>query len=37
VIAALSFLTPDVLILVLAATTFAGILAGLGLPEVQEP
>jgi hypothetical protein len=36
VTAALSFLAPDVIILALAATTFAGIVTGLGLPEVQE-
>jgi len=36
VTAALSFLSPEALILVLAGTTLAGVLSGLGLPEVQE-
>jgi predicted MFS family arabinose efflux permease len=34
--AALSFLSPETLILILAGTTFAGVLSGIGLPEVQE-
>lgn len=36
VTAALSFLPPETLILALAGTTFAGVIAGFGLPEVQE-
>jgi MFS family permease len=36
VTAALSFLGPEWLILILAGTSFAGALSGLGLPEVQE-
>jgi MFS family permease len=36
VIAALSFLSPEMLILVLAGTSLAGAVSGLGLPEVQE-
>jgi predicted MFS family arabinose efflux permease len=36
VMAALSFLSPEMLILVLAGTSLAGALCGLGLPEVQE-
>jgi predicted MFS family arabinose efflux permease len=36
VTAALSFLAPETLILLLAATSLAGALGGLGLPEVQE-
>jgi len=36
VIAALSFLSPEMLILVLAGTSLAGALCGLSLPEVQE-
>ena len=34
-VAALSFLSPEALILVLAGTTLTGALCGLGLPEVQ--
>jgi len=34
--AALSFLSPETLILILAGTTLAGVLSGLGLSEVQE-
>jgi len=34
--AALSFLSPETLILLLAGTTFAGVLGGFGLPEVQS-
>jgi predicted MFS family arabinose efflux permease len=36
VTAALSILAPETLILVLAGTTFAGVLSGIGLPEVQR-
>jgi predicted MFS family arabinose efflux permease len=36
VTAALSFLPPETLILLLAAASLAGALGGLGLPEVQE-
>jgi predicted MFS family arabinose efflux permease len=36
VVAALSFLSPEMLILLLAGTSLAGALGGLGLPEVQE-
>ena len=36
IMAALSFLQPETLILLLAATSLAGALAGLGLPEVED-
>ncbi len=35
-LAALSFLSPEALILLLACASLAGALLGLGLPEVQE-